>query len=129
MANLPVLDLSKYLLTVENEGELFEYVLRIAKHEVARDGAVDVGDAEMLDISRWLHRQIRLIENAEKPLSFKRLKSILSRFESTFAHPHKGNRIDIYRHGRWTQVHYRGDGSEVQRNTIRKIRQDLKPER
>lgn len=125
VATLVFLDRNGYLLEVDQD-ELFDYMLRVAAHTV-----IDVtineaqSDREMIEISRWIHRNSRPISNAEKPLQFRDLKAILRQYDCTFDHPQKGNRINIHRYGWTTQVYYRNEGTDVDRNTIRKVRQDL----
>jgi death-on-curing family protein len=113
------------MLLEANEDELFDYLLRVAAHEIAIDVADGLADQEMLEIARWMHRRCRPVSNAEKPLKFREFRSILMRYGCTFDHGRKGNRINITRTGRTTQVYYRNEGSDVERNTIRKVRQEL----
>jgi len=109
-----------------DQDELFEYILRIADHHIAdREPPEGLADREMLAIAKWIHRRSRPISSEEKVLKFHVFRSILSRYDCTFDHPTRGNRINIERHGLLTQISYRNEGSDVDRNTIRKVRQDL----
>ena len=125
VATLVFLDLNGYLLEAD-ENELFDYLLKVAAHEIAVGaGSETLADREMLGIARWLHRHSRAISNAEKPIKFHEFRSILIRYNCVFEHAQKGNRMNITREGRTIQVYYRSEGTDVERNTIRMVRQEL----
>lgn len=126
VSTLVFLDLNGFVLDVD-EGELFDYLLRIADHKIVDDAPrEELADAEMWEVARWLHRSSRPVSHAERPLKFHELRSILSKYGCTFEKPKHGNRMNIFRGEHRTQVYYRNDGTDVQRNTIRKIREDLR---
>lgn len=123
VATLAFLDINAMLLEAD-ENELYDYLVKIASHEV--ETAASGADDEMLAIARWIHRQSRSISNEEKVIKFHDLRTILLRYGCTFEHPGgKGNRINIMRGALTTQVYYRNEGTDVERNTIRQIRKDL----
>lgn len=121
VATLAFLDINAVVLEAD-ENELFDYLLRIASHDL--DQSEDA-DAEMLEIARWIHRHSRPISTEEKVIKFHDLRSILRRYGCTFDKPGRGNRVNIRLGNRTTQVYYRNEGSDVERNTIRQIRKDL----
>lgn len=123
VATLAFLDINGFVLEAD-ENELFDYLLQIASHEVVTDP--EDADDEMLAVAKWIHRQSRAISNEEKVIKFHDLRTILLRYGCTFEHPGgKGNRINITRGANTTQVYYRNEGTDVERNTIRQIRKDL----
>jgi death-on-curing protein len=84
VATLVFLDLNGFVLEVE-ENELFDYLLRIADHKVVLlPSTEDLGDQEMREVARWLHRNSRPISSAEQTLKFHELRSILNRYGCTF---------------------------------------------
>lgn len=124
VATLSFLDRNGYLLEADDD-ELFDYLMRIASHDIGVPAADSVADEEMLTIARWIHSHCRPISKLEKPLKFQELRTILLQYGCEFSKPKRGNRMNISRGGLATQVYYRNDGSDVERNTIHKIRQDL----
>lgn len=125
VATLAFLDINGFLLEADQD-ELFDYMVQIADHKVTdREPPEGLADREVLEIARWIHRQSRPISSEEKILKFHAFKAILAQYGCTFDHPTRGNRINIRRPGRVSQVAYRNEGTDVDRNTIRKVRQDL----
>jgi hypothetical protein len=124
---LVFLDKNDWILTVE-EGELYDLLLHLADHKlVSRDGDILVGaDAEALYLAAWLQSRIRRVVRREHPLQFRQLRAILTTYGCTFEHPPgRGNRINIRRGSIQTQVYYRNEGEDVEKNTIQKVRKDL----
>lgn len=125
VATLAFLDINGVLLEVDQD-QLFDYMVQIADHKVTDlQAPAGLADHEVLEIARWIHRHSRPISSEEKILKFHAFKAILAKYDCTFGHPTRGNRINIRRHGRVSQVAYRNEGTDVDRNTIRKVRQDL----
>ena len=121
-----------------NQQELFRFTLRVAQHGLVPMSYDQIADREVLKIAEWIRSNSRRVERGERPIPWLRLKRILSRFDCEIEHAAgKGNRLDIRRpvvrkrFGRkrikvlQTQVAYGGDGTEVERNTLNKIRHDL----
>ena len=120
------LDKHGYIL-VAIEDELFEYVLRVAAHEIVpvrEHSGQPSTDSEMLDIAQWLQRHVRRIRKGESCMKFRELKRVLSVRGCDFEIL-SGNRINILRNALRTQVFYASGGREVDGNTIHKIRHDL----
>ncbi|MBN1591001.1 MAG: type II toxin-antitoxin system death-on-curing family toxin [Pirellulales bacterium] len=138
VALLVFLDENGLMLTC-NEDELFKFVLKVAKHTIVDRHRKDLADREVMAMATWIHKSSRLVEKGDRPISFNRLRQILTDYDCIFAHPEgKGNRINISRpnkapRGRWTrrvpdfmtQVAYGDEGRDVQKNTVSKIRKDL----
>jgi hypothetical protein len=108
-----------------DENELFDYLLKVAAHDIGVAQGDAIADREMLEVARWLHRHSRLIFIEEKTIKFHDFRSILMRYGCSFSHARTGNRINISRGSRTIQVYYRNDGTDVERNTIRLVRQEL----
>jgi len=79
----------------------------------------------MIAVAKWVSRHSRPIIREEHPLKFHQLREILNAYECTFDHPQKGNRINIKRGESRVQIYYRSEGTDVELNTIRKIRKEL----
>ena len=124
VAMLVFLDRNGHVLSVE-EDSLFDFLLRIAAHDVAAPGEEQLADREMLEIAKWVHRWSRTLSSANRCLKFHELREILTRYDCTFDHPKRGNRINVLRGHLKTQVAYRNEGTDVEVNTIRKLRKDL----
>jgi death-on-curing family protein len=121
------------------EDDLFRLVLLVAQHRLVPRGADDRADREVMEIARWIKKNSRRSEYGEQVLKWVRLRRILAAFRCWTEFPGGvGNRINIYREievarriGRprrrrlSTQVYYGGDGTEVERNTVGKLRKDL----
>ena len=114
-----------YVLTT-GQDDLYDYVLRIADHKIVTDYERDTyyADREMLSIARWLQREARRAERGERPLQYRRLKSILNEHGCQFK-VLQGNRLNIRRGNLHTQVWYGGDGRDANEQIIHKIRADL----
>jgi len=123
-----------------SKDELFKLVLRSAQHKLVEGGGSDLADREVLHLAEWIRSNTRRIQTGEKVVTWLKLKRILSRFGVMWEHPRgMGNRINLYRKvsvvtrkGRKTrtknlyvQVAYRGEGTEVATNTLKRIRETL----
>jgi death-on-curing family protein len=138
VAMLVFLDENGMQLTC-GEDDLFRLVLLVAQHRLVPRGADDRADREVIEIARWIKKNSRRSEYGERVLKWVRLRRILAAFGGWTEFPGGGgNRINIHREievtrriGRprrqilSTQVHYAGDGTEVERNTVSKLRKDL----
>lgn len=103
------------------------------------DNKKNLADAEALSIAEWICSNCRSIEHGERPVPFRKLKQILNRFGCTMEFGTTGSKVNIERKiknssflGKTqqeilkTQVSYEGAGREVRKNTIHKIRSDLR---
>jgi death-on-curing protein len=109
------------------EDELYEYVLRVADHRIVDGPGPDDplrADREMLKIAQWIHGRTRRVGRGEQILQFRQLERILKTYGCEFEIV-PGNRVNIRRGGRQTQVFYASKGRDVEPNTIHKIRTDL----
>jgi death-on-curing family protein len=134
VATLVFLERNNYILET-TDSALFRFVIRIAQHDLVggRYGA-DEADREVYEISRWICDNARPTRSEERPMSFRDLRRILVRYACNFT-PLTGNRMLITRNvtvGRLRRVKplkshiwYGGEGREVDRNTLHKVRRDL----
>jgi death-on-curing family protein len=119
-------DMNGLILDVE-DNELFEYVVKVAAHSLlgkATHRGGDLADQEMLEISDWVCSKTRKAERTEFPLQFRELRAILRRYGADFQIL-SGNRINIRIGDLKTQIGYQGEGRDIDRNAVHKVRQDL----
>lgn len=113
---------------------MFRFILSVADHQIANQYHKYISDMEVMAIARWIQQNSRLVERGERPIPFVKLRKILQRFIcEMYVCP--GSCIEIQRNVRRrffrgtrllkTKVHYDGEGREVEKNTINKIRRDL----
>jgi death-on-curing family protein len=137
VAMLVFLDENALMLTCD-EDELFEFVLKVAKHCITEPCVKHRADHEVLAMAQWIHGHSRFVEKGEHAIPFRELRRILTTFGCTVDRPIAGNRIGIARsvEGRhwlpWrghralrTQVFYGDEGREVDKSCIKKIRSEL----
>jgi len=138
VSTLVFLDENSFITTCDQE-ELFKFVLRIARHGLVVANSSDLADRELLAIAQWISDNARPVDRGERPLPFRKLRHILSRHHCILGYGSSGSkmnvcrtvekRVGIFRRPRKTvlrtQVYYGGEGKEVERNTINKIRADL----
>lgn len=123
-----------------HEDELFKLVLQVAQHRIVEYSRRDMADREVLAIADWLCKRVRLVEGGDHPLQWRKLRRILTAYGCEFSNPGRGgNRINIsrrieVRRGFFglrktieltTQVFYGDEGREAEKNTLKKIREDL----
>lgn len=123
-----------------SDDELFDFVLEVAKHRLVSFGDRYKSDREICKITEWIVKESRVVERGDRPIEWRKLRKILSGYDCNFDLK-TGNRMDIYRviprtkrrfgfsskaETLYTQVAYRNEGSEVTRDTIKKIRKELK---
>ena len=132
---LSFLDLNRMLVTCD-EDDLFKLVIRIAQHSIV--GATHVGqlsDNEVLYIADWISKNSRRIELGDRPIPFRRLRKLLTRYDCTYGQP-RGGLVHISRKihkGKWikreqtlsTQASYGDEGRDIDKVSIAKIRKDL----
>jgi len=136
VATLVMLEQNNYMLHVPDENDLFRFVLRTAKRDLVSQTGPDRADREVAAIANWLNDRIRVTRNEEYPLKFHELRKILTSYGCTFTvlsgnrilvtRPFDQRRARFWRSGRLrSHIAYAGEGREVDRNTIHKIRRDL----
>lgn len=135
---LVCLDENDFLLT-SNEDELFKFVLQVAMHRLGNGKICRSSDDETLAIAGWLILNSRPIERGNRPIVFRKLRHVLTQYGCSIELTGKpGSRINICRNlkktgffGRtqkkmlYTQIFYAGEGRELKRDTLNKIRTDL----
>ncbi len=132
---LAFLDLNRLIVTC-SEGEIFKTVLRIAQHAVATGNHLP--DREVQFIAEWISKHSRPIELGDRPIPFRRLRKLLTRYDCTYSLP-RANQITVTRaitRRRMLrrpqsatlniQVPYRDEGREIDKNTIARIRKGLR---
>jgi death-on-curing family protein len=136
VATLVFLDENDIIVT-SSEDELFRLVVKIAQHGLVAKDLDQRADRETIEIAKWLRSNTRPVERSEKLIKWHKLRHILGIYGCTFSFPSVGNRINIERKIEdrllflkrervlKTQTAYGGDGREVERDTLRKIRRDL----
>ena len=130
---LVFLDKNKLMLVCKDE-ELFQFVLNVAKHKVVVEKYRDLADREVQHIACWIKDNTRPVEIGDRPLTFHKLKQILTRYGCEFRQTSSGMKITrrIAGKGFWNRSKelsssfvYGGDGREIRQKVIKKIRQDL----
>lgn len=132
---LVFLDKNETLL-VCREDDLFKFVLSVAQHGLIKEKYVDLADREVMAIAEWIRANSRAVEMGDRPLSLRKLKQILNKYQCEFIHSDGGNNLKIIRRkprrGFFdrkktlvTNIGCRNEGSEVQTRTIKKIRNEL----
>ena len=138
VAMLVFLDCNSRIATCD-EKELFRFTLRLAQHRLVPRHHDQRDDREVLAAAQWIRSNSRAVNKGERPIPGLRLKRILREFDCEYSTASgRGNRLDIRRivpaPGRLrrhrtrvlrTQIQYSGDGQEMARNTIHKVRDDL----
>ena len=131
---LAFLDLNRLLITC-NEDELFKTVLRIAQHAIATGSQLP--DREVLFISEWILANSRPIELGDRPIPFRRLRKLLTRFDCS-CDPPRGTHVLVTRPflrprrlrrpqevTLSVQVQYRDEGREIPKGVIARLRKEL----
>jgi death-on-curing family protein len=137
VAMLVSLDRNGLLLTCD-EQTLFRYVLRVAQHRVVPAQRVSMADHEVLAIADWVCAHSRPLAKGDKPIMWRELRKILTRFGCTFEGPLPGNKMKVRRRvtargflGRSktrelvAHAWYGGDGREASPDLVHYIRQHL----
>lgn len=138
VALLVFLDSNSRIATCD-EDELFRFTLRLAQHRLVPRHFDQRDDREVLAAAQWIRSNSRAVNKGERPITGLRLKRILRKLDCQYNAPAgRGNRLEIRRtiteRGRLrrirtrvlrTHIGYPGDGQEIARNTIHKVRDDL----
>ena len=112
------------------EEELYDLLLNVASHGLQdpTGKAVQGSDAEMLCIAKWLLGQLRGVQKQERSRKWNKFRKILNGYDC-HCNVLPGNKMNIARAVGGvplrTQVAYRSEGTEVEINTVKKIRRDL----
>ena len=113
---------------VGDQDETYEFLLEIGDHKLTnREGIVVLGsDEQVLLVAKWLQSRIRKVTVHERPVQFRYLREILLHFGCELEPTRGGGSgMNIWRGALQTQVNYHGEGTEVVKRTIHKIRKDL----
>lgn len=119
-----------------NQDQAFKLVLQVAQHRIVGFQGGEIADREVLAIADWLCDHCRPIEKGNRPITFRKLRQILSGYNCQ-SDVTSGSRMNISRSLRVgpkflrrvktlrTQVSYSDEGRDVAKNTVKKIRRDL----
>lgn len=132
---LVLLDQNGLMLACPDE-ELFKFILQVAQHKLVNSGSADLADREVLAIAEWIHERTRLIERGDRPLPFRRLRQVLTRYDCTMEHGTSGSKMKIQRilpaKGFFsrkktlvTSIYFGGEGRDVPGPAISRIRSEL----
>lgn len=120
--------------------ELFDFVLKVAKHRIVIFHSKHKADMEICKITDWIVKNSRIVERGDRPIPWRKLRKILSNYDCTFE-VKPGNKMDIYRtiaptkkrfvgnvksKPLYTQVGYRNEGTDASYDAIKRIRKELK---
>ena len=113
-----------------SEEELYDLLLKVASHglqEHTKATSQD-SDAEVLYIARWLRGRLRALQKQERSRKWNKFRQILTNYGCD-SDVIPGNKINIVRGVDGvllkTQVAYRSEGTEIEINTVKKVRRDL----
>lgn len=134
VAMLVLLDKHNIDLTC-SEDELFRISIRVADHKLV-DETLLYPDAEIYELGCWITKNSRLLNKGERPITLKKLRQILARFECKILDNGKVKRVT---YKKVLGIQYKevltskrqigkmiSEGNEVDRSLIRSIRTDLK---
>ena len=130
VATLVFADRNGYRVAAEQE-ELYNLLLKVASGSLQEhtEATSRDSDAEVLYIASWLRRHLRALQKQERSRKWNKFRQILTSYGCN-SEVLPGNKINIVRGvdgvSLKTQVAYRSEGTEVEVNTIKKVRRDLK---
>lgn len=134
---LVFLDENSRMITCD-EAELFKFVLQVAQHRIGNSQLGDAADKEVFEISKWILNNSRWIEKGERTIPFRRLRQILNDYDCIFGQVGAGCNMQITREIEEkkflkkkkkilkTHIYYGGDGRDVNKSDLGKIRNDLR---
>lgn len=128
-----------HIMPTCSEQDLFRFVLRVAQHGLVSSAWDSRDDREVLEMAKWIRQHTRSIARGERPMTWHKLRRVLRAYDCDLDFPGGvGNRINIYRtvsvRGRFgrekqqrlsVQCRYASEGSEIDRNGLNHIRQNL----
>ena len=144
VAMLVHLDRNRMSLFEVNQSQLYSMILDVANHTIGLrkeqlakvDRSRRDPDEEVSEIADWIRKNSDKLTRGGKPITYRRLRTILQTFDYSMENPH-GNTIDIVRwetrkEGFWrtprrVRVHvntipYPGDGKTVPVDVIKFVR-------
>ena len=125
---LVLLDKNGWVFTLD-EDDIYEFVIALASHQLIENMSAEKqpsSDEEVLEVSRWLQNHIRKLRKEEYTLKFRGFRAILNSYGCELELARRvGNRINVRRDDLHSQIAYRNEGADVNRNTIHKVRKEL----
>lgn len=136
---LVYLDVNGFVLTC-NDDQLFKFVIKLAQHRLTINRWDLQDDREVQNITKWIRKYSRLFELGDHNLPFRRLRKILTEYKCECQITGRSSsKINIKRMyvkpsiielktGKLlkTRIKFDGEGEEIELETIKKIRQDLR---
>ncbi len=117
-----------------SEDELFKISIKIADHKLVNTDNMH-SDAEIFELTKWIHSNSRVIRKDERPITLKKFKQALSRFQCQFLDNGKITRSEKSTFLRIPinkeLISKRlindtiADGDEIEKSLIKSIRLDL----
>ena len=122
-----------------DQDKLYSFMLKVASHRFApRRQARDSSDAEVSAMETWIRKRTRKVRFDERIVTFRELRGILRQHGFDFANPRNNyidvigtrtKRIGLFRRQtheeqyRVLRIPYPGEGKDVGKNLLRRIRQ------
>lgn len=137
VAMLVFLDENGMMLTCEEDG-LFKLVLQVAQHSLVNGPRGELADRETLAIAKWITENVRWIEKGDRAITWRKLEQILTKYQCSVTRA--GSNMTIKRavarqvkflpwlsnaRSLTTQTHFSGNGREVPKGALSKLRKDL----
>ena len=129
VSTLVFADRNGYRLAATEE-ELYDLLLEVASHGLQdpTGKAIQDSDAETLYIAEWLIGQLRTVQKQERSRKWNKFRQLLNGYGCD-VDVLPGNKMNIVRTVGGvplrTQVAYRSEGTEVEINTVKKVRRNL----
>jgi len=142
VAMLVHLDRNKLSLYGVGQRDLFDLIIKVASHSLLirkrhRGGHMSSSDEEVKALTRWIRENADKIVRGERPIIYRELRRILSRFDFHLENP-KGNQIEVVKYEAATtgffssapqvkrkhvaSIGYPGENLEVALKVIKQVR-------
>jgi death-on-curing family protein len=118
-----------------DENEAFKIVMQLAQHQIVNHQYEKLADREVLAVADWLCPRCWPIEKGERSIPFRKLRNILTSYncefeltlgKASFARTIEKRGIILSKEKKLhTQLPFGGEGRDVPKATIKKIRKDL----
>ena len=120
-----------------DEKELFKFILLVAQHRIGDVQPGDFADKEVSEIAKWVCNNSRIIEKGERVIPFRKLRHILNDYGCVLEQVGPGCNMHLTREitekgflkkkkqTLRSNIYYGGDGKDVKKGDISRIRSDL----
>ena len=156
VASLIHLEKNGYMPSSVSHNEFYDLMINLAKHTIhlfcPKETKIITGkkhsfnnlitaDDEVSILGCWLNHKTRLVNKGERPITYRRLRQILPKFNCYFGEPNK-NFIDVYKKeiisksiigikfgtkeivSRKCNLSYPGEGAVLPKDSLKKLRRD-----